>query len=90
MDIKPLSFVSSYKTGEITGLTRDQITAKLGFGPTSENDDKSAYTWDFSVDDAECAIWDWKGSYRMRAWSAYGPADKLRAVFGNNYRPYRL
>lgn len=85
MEIQPTGFVSSHKTGSLSGLTLEQIQQRLGFGPTSENDDKSAYTWDFKVDGAECSIWDWKGSHRSRQWSAYGPADKLRAVFGNSY-----
>jgi hypothetical protein len=90
MEIRPTDFVSSHKTGSISNLTLGQIQERLGFPPTSENDDKSEYTWEFTVDGVPCSIWDWKGSYRARQWSAYGPDAVLRSIFGANYAPYRL
>lgn len=90
MEIRPTSFVDSHKTGELSGLTLAQIKERLGFGPTSENDDKCDYTWDFTVDGEPCSIWDWKGSHRARRWSAYGPSAKLAAIFGASYSPYRF
>jgi hypothetical protein len=90
MKIRPTNSVSSHKTGEIAGLTLKQIQQRLGFAPTSENDDKSKYTWEFTVDGVPCSIWDWKGSHRARQWSAFGPSHKLSAIFGDSYSPYRL
>lgn len=83
-EIKPISSVSSYKQHSINGLSVEQIWQKIGFGPNHSDDPcKVKFSWCFSVDGVECAVWDWKGSARFNQFSAYGPTEALQMVFGN-------
>jgi hypothetical protein len=86
LKIVPVSHVSSYKTGRIVGLTKAEIDALLGFKPNMVDDpSKVKHSWGFKVKGNDCAIWDWKGSHKLKEWSAYGPETVMRAIFGANY-----
>ena len=83
-EIANVDFISSFKMwsldrtlsveriGEMLPNVRDQGTSADG---------KCTHTWDFTVDGAECSIWDYKG---LR-WSAYGPEAALRSI---GFDPY--
>lgn len=86
MKIVKIQTVDSHKTGAIFNLSRSAIEKKLGIAPEELGDEKVEYEWMFSADGQECAIWDWKGSGAMNMHSAFGPAEKLRELFGSNYR----
>lgn len=86
LKIVPVDNVGSHKTGRIVGLTKAQIDKVLGFKPNVADDPyKVKYSWAFNVQGNDCAIWDWKGSYKLNEFSAYGPDTVLREVFGTNY-----
>jgi hypothetical protein len=86
LKIVPASDVSSHKTGRIVGLSKTQIDAILGFRPNVDDDPhKVKYSWAFSVQGNDCAVWDYKGSHKLKEYSAYGPDSVLREVFGSNY-----
>ena len=84
--ILPRRFVdNSYRQHTIAGLTTEGISAAIGFEPnvTEEDDaDKVTASWAFEVDGAVCAVWSYRGSEHIRAFSAFGPRDALVAVFG--------
>jgi hypothetical protein len=86
LKIVPVSDVASHKTGRIVGLTKAQIDEILGFKPNVVDDPyKVKHSWAFNVQGNDCAVWDWKGSHKLREWSAYGPDAVLRKVFGTSY-----
>lgn len=83
--IKPIDKAGAYRTGTLTATSYEQICQVLGFPPNVEDDpDKVKYSWGFSVDGVECAIWDYYSSYKQNVWSLYGPKDVLKKLFGNN------
>ena len=83
--VVPVEFYGKYKTASIVGLSRDQITQRLGFPPNLQDDpEKVAHAWGFEVDGQRCAIWDWKGSHRLHAHSAFGPREALARVFAGH------
>jgi hypothetical protein len=64
-----------------------EINKILGFKPNIADDpDKVKYSWGFTVDGVHCGIWDYKGSYKYKSFSTFGPADSLRKVFGEHYK----
>ena len=70
--IKPCGFVSSHKQTSLTGVSRDQITAKLGFKPSGlSGDEKSECQWEFTLDGEPASIWDWHGGGRSGEWSVF-------------------
>jgi hypothetical protein len=72
--IKPKTNVASYKTGTLTGKNKFDIERALGFPPNVDDDpDKVRYSWAFTINGRECAIWDWKGSADQDVWSVYDP-----------------
>jgi hypothetical protein len=83
MQIKPINyFFSSHKTDSISGYTQWQIQKLLGFPPNVKDDsEKVVYSWRFSVDGKECAIWDYHRSHKMNRWSAYDPHQVLHKLF---------
>lgn len=86
MHIEPNPNVMSHKTGTLHGLTQREITQRLGFGPNVMDDEsKVAFSWGFTLDGVDCAVWDWKGSHYDKKWSAFGPHDRMRELFGNHY-----
>lgn len=85
-EIKPLNQVGDYRTGCIDGLSASQIQQKLGFASNCSDDpDKVKYSWGFTVNGVRCAVWDYKGSHTLNTFSAFGPAESLKLVFGDNY-----
>ena len=80
----------SWRTGYITDLTVEQITARLGgieparTWATSDPDRVRAEWW-VLIDGCAVNIWDYKGSAARGRWSCYGNATALRAVFGEHY-----
>jgi hypothetical protein len=69
----------TYKTGSLPhSLTLEQITTRLGFTPNHADDrEKVTHCWHFTVNDAPCAIWDYRGA----KWSVYDPNCVLDLVF---------
>jgi len=86
LKIVPVSDVASHKTGRIVGLSKAEIDRILGFKPNVADDPgKVKHSWGFNVQGNDCAVWDWKGSHKLKEWSAYGPDSVLREVFGTSY-----
>lgn len=87
LKIVPVNGVDgSHRTGGIEGLTKAQIDGILGFKPNVQDDpSKVKHSWAFSALGSDCAVWDYKGSHRLKRWSAYGPDAVLREVFGDAY-----
>lgn len=83
MKIVPVKNIGSHKQGTLIELTKEDIVLMLGFEPNINDDPyKVKYSWGFTVDGVECAIWDWKGSHSFYEWSFYGPAKKFIDIFG--------
>jgi hypothetical protein len=79
--IKPKTNVASYKTGTLTGKNKFDIERALGFPPNVDDDpDKVRYSWAFTINGRECAIWDWKGSADQDVWSVYDPSRVLSII----------
>ena len=79
--IKPKTNVASYKTGTMTGKNKFDIERALGFPPNVDDDpDKVRYSWAFTINGRECAIWDWKGSADQDVWSVYDPGLVLATI----------
>jgi hypothetical protein len=79
--IKPKTNVASYKTGTLTGKNKFDIERALGFPPNVDDDpDKVRYSWAFTINGRECAIWDWKGSADQDVWSVYDPGLVLATI----------
>lgn len=79
--IKPKTNVASYKTGTLTGKNKFDIERALGFPPNVDDDpDKVRYSWAFTINGRECAIWDWKGSADHDVWSVYDPGLVLATI----------
>ena len=81
LDIRPTSLESTWLTARLSDkLTVGQITSLIGFKPNAVDDpSKVTASWAFTVNGQSCAVWDYKGS----RWSAFGPVEALRAVFGD-------
>lgn len=87
--IMPVNEVGDHRTGSLIGLTAEQISEKLGFKPNVNDDpDKVKYSWGFTVDGVRCGIWDYRGSYRGKEFSTFGPYEALVKVFGVHVRQY--
>ena len=81
--ILPDDTICSYKTGILHHTSYDKIVATLGFMPNVVDDpDKVKYSWGFTLDGKECAVWDWKGSWEDDVWSVYDPSKVLDKIFG--------
>jgi hypothetical protein len=86
MKIEPINEAGDCRTGNLSRLTAKDITAILGFKPNVKDDpSKVKYSWGFTVDGVRCGVWDYKGSYKAKSWSTYGPASALEKVFGNRF-----
>jgi hypothetical protein len=89
--IVPDADVMSHRTGTVRGLTKQDIDRILGFEPNVDDDEfKVKYSWGFTVNGVKCAVWDWKGSYTVNQFSAFGPDNVLREVFSNCYKPFEI
>ena len=82
--IVPMSNVcGTHRTGGLTGLTKTDIDKVLGFKPNVDDDPcKVKYSWGFQYKGHKCAIWDYKGSWKDKYWSTYGPAEVFKELFG--------
>lgn len=86
MNIQPTDVRGSHRTGGLSGITAQEITALLGFEPNVEDDpDKVVHSWAALVDGDEIAIWDYYGSHKFDQFSTYGSGVALAAVFGDRY-----
>lgn len=89
-EILPYPKAGGARTGGLINITADEITRRLGFGPNVADDpSKVVNSWGFTVDGKICGVWDYKGSHLLNQFSTFGPADKLKAVFGSHYDDQR-
>lgn len=95
MIITPVQNVQSHRTGTISGMTAEKISALLGFTPNVDDDPyKVENSWAAEVSDLPgyfddeffpIAVWDYKGSHHRGQFSCYGQPEVLLSIFGNNY-----
>ena len=82
------TYVPSHRQHSIQGLTTQDIEDRIGFPPNSQGDrDKTISEWVFTVDGEICSVWDYKGRASRNEFSAFGPLDALRKVFGDYCHP---
>ncbi len=81
---KAKEFISSFRTGIITGMSKDGIDSVVGFkgNKIKSGDGKVTIEWRFDVDGIPCAIWDYKGSAKDNQYSVYMPATIGSTLFG--------
>ena len=86
---KAKEFFSSFRTGIITGMSKNVINSVVGFKgeKIKSGDGKVTVEWRFHVDGVPCAIWDYKGSAKYDQYSAYMPAYIGSALFEAAYNP---
>ena len=86
---KAKEFISSFRTGVITGMSKNVIDSVLSIKgkKVKSGDGKVTIEWQFHVDGVPCAIWDYKGSAKYNQYSAYMPAYIGRALFAAAYDP---
>lgn len=81
--IRPMQVETSYKQHSLAGLSAAQVAAKIGFTANIQDDpNKVKFSWGFTVNGKACSVWDWKGSHLINEFSAFGPVEELRLVFG--------
>ena len=81
--VEPCAWFPTHRQHGLTGLTAEQVAGRIGFPPNQRDDpEKVVHSWTFTVNGQQCAVWDYKGSHKYKMFSAYGPADALRLVFG--------
>lgn len=82
MKIVPFPQPGDCRTGTGEGYTVSEINAVLGFEPNCEDDpSKVKVSWGFKADGVHCGVWDYKGSYKYKTFSFYGPKEVLEALF---------
>lgn len=86
---KAKEFISSFRTGIITGMSKNVIDSVLLIKgkKVKSGDGKVTIEWRFQADGVDCAIWDYKGSAKYDQYSAYMPATIGQALFGAAYNP---
>lgn len=81
----PNGYFTSYKMHSLTNLTVDHINSVLGFVGYQRNHPqdgaKVVNEWRFMADGQPCAIWDYKGSHHLGAFSAWGPRGVFDLLF---------
>lgn len=86
MNIEPCNTPGNHRTGSLVNITKADIEHILGFAPNVLDDpSKVQHSWGFTVDGVRCGIWDWKGSWRRREWSTWGPSEVLSQLFGSQH-----
>ena len=81
----------SHKTGELTRITAEEITAILGFEPNFGDDPtKVVNSWLGRTTSRDgqhklFAIWDWKGSHLVDRYSTWGDPEILVELFQGSY-----
>lgn len=84
-EIIPFPKAGRYREHSLSGLTAEAVEALLGFPPNVEDDpDKVSHSWGFAVNGEHCGVWSYRGSEKLGVWSAFGPAEQLRAIFKNH------
>lgn len=84
--IAPSTSVGSWRQATIYA-DKKAIEKILGFAPNNADDeDKVKYSWTFTLNGEPAAIWDYKGSWTIREFSAWGPRELLQQVFGSAFR----
>ena len=78
MNIQPATNIASCRQGSLTNVSYDKIVEVLGEPNVSDDPDKVTYSWAYTVDGQEVAIWDYKGC----RWSYYGDTEALKKLFG--------
>jgi len=79
----PVNTGGDQRTGTLDGITAQQITDVLGFGPNIDDDpDKVVNSWGFKYKGQRCGIWDYKGSHHDNAFSTFGPREIFVELFG--------
>lgn len=88
--ILPVDEVGDHAQHSIQGLNAKQIAKIIGFPANCSKDDpyKVKYSWGFTVDGVRCGVWDYKGSYEDNYFSAFGPIEALRKLFGDNVKKW--
>lgn len=82
MKIVPVDRVGPYRTGSLAGYSISDIEKAVGFPANCEDDDdKVKYSWGFEIDGVYAAIWDYRGSHKLKAWSTYDPDNVLKKIF---------
>ena len=80
-------FYASHRTGTLTDVTIDEVSALLGFTPErfseDDGDGKVTCQWQFEVNGTPCSIWDYKGSLTFKQLSVWMPSDIATRLFGN-------
>lgn len=72
----------THRTGGLTGVSHSDISKVLGFNSNVDDDPyKVKYSWGFTYKGHQCAIWDYKGSYRTLDFSTYGPQEVFDELF---------
>ena len=85
MNIMPVDRAGPYRTGTLDLVTPADIEKVLGFPPNIEDDpDKVKYSWGFEADGKFAAIWDYKGSHKLRVWSTYDPDGIIATLFNRS------
>lgn len=86
MKIVPTMPRSTWKQFTLVGVDWLDVVERLGFqANVPDDEDKVKYSWGFEIDGQECAIWDWKGSYLDKVWSAWGPREVFVRLFGEEH-----
>lgn len=78
MNIQPATNIASCRQGSLTNVSYEKIVEVLGEPNMDDDPDKVRYSWGYTVDGQEVAIWDYKGS----RWSYYGDHALLKRLFG--------
>lgn len=82
MNIMPVDRVGPYRTGSLEGYTVADIEKAVGFPANCKDDEnKVKYSWGIEVDGVYAAIWDYKGSHIVNAWSTHDPNNVLPKLF---------
>ena len=85
MNIVPVDRAGPSRTSTLDLATPADIEKVLGFPPNIEDDpDKVKYSWGFEVDGKFAAIWDYKGSYKLRVFSTYDPDGIIATLFNRS------
>jgi len=86
MKIVAVNCGGDYRTGTLRGLTVTKINAMLNMRPNIVDDpSKVKFSWGFTADGVRCGVWDYKGSYKFKEFSVYGPHATLHQLFGDHY-----
>jgi hypothetical protein len=84
MLIQPSNEFAPYRTGTLTGISKEQIFAALPdatFRDKPAADKKVTMEWAFLANGQLCGIWDYRGI----RFSTYGPAQIFKTLFGRAY-----